>query len=356
MVKNLKMPIGEARKHMSTSFTRQSFLTALGATSLSASLAALSGCSKPDTAPKTLKELSFSILSVEKSQDLEAVWGPIIEDMAKQIGMPVKAYYAPDYTALVEAMRYNKVQAGWFSNVPGLDAINRANGEVFAETVYPDDFAGYKSIIVVHKDSPLTIDAVLKCDQTLSFGMGDAKSTSGTQAPLHYLFVPKNIDPNKCFKAVLPGSHQSNIQGVANHVLDAATNNSTALEELKIRNPELLSKVKVIWESPKLPNDVVIYRKDLDPAIKEKVRSFFLAYGRGDTPEAEAQRKLLRTFVIGGFVPADNSHFLPIRLMQAETDLMQAKQKGDAEAVIKAEETIAAIKAEQAAIDAKKPS
>ncbi|EGF91902.1 phosphonates-binding periplasmic protein [Asticcacaulis biprosthecium C19] len=330
-----------------TQFTRQFVLTGL----FGAAGATLVGCDKPSAGGKQV--VNFSVLSVEKSQTLNDLWMPFFDDMRKQTGLEINPYFAPDYTALIEAMRFKKVQAGWFSNVPGLDAIRLADGEVFAETTYPEGFAGYYSIIIVKADSKLTIDDVLKCDKSLNFGMGDAKSTSGTQAPLYYLFLPKKVEPKTCFKTVLQSGHGQNIQAVANGVLDAATNNTTALVDLESRDPELRKKVKVIWQSPEaLPNDVIIYRKDLDPVIKEKLRSFFLSYGRAPGAEGERQLNVLKPLVLGGFIPGDNSHFIPVRLMEAASKLMVAQQSGDAEAIKKAQDDYAAVEKEKVDHDA----
>ena len=41
----------------------------------------------------------------------------------------------------------------------------------------------------------LTLDKVLACGKTLNFGMGDTKSTSGTLAPMTYLFLPRGLAP-----------------------------------------------------------------------------------------------------------------------------------------------------------------
>ena len=146
---------------------------------------------------------------------------------------------------------------------------------------------------------------MLKCDQSLDFGIGDAKSTSGTLAPMTYLFAPQNIEPERCFKQVRAANHQANLFAVANGVLDVATNNSTAIRLQGIRDeenrangqPTVADKVKVIWESPKLPEDPIVWRKDLDPAVKEKVRQFFLTYGKGEGPEAE---RVIRHLVAQG--------------------------------------------------------
>src|SRR5262245_18984335 len=166
----------------------------------------------------------FSILSTEATSSMETYWAPILADMHKQTGLTVKPFFSNDYTTLVTAMQYKQTEVGWFSNLPGLDAVRRANGEVFARTFDPSGVDGYRSVIIVPAKSDLTLDKVLKCDRTLNFGIGDARSTSGTMAPMTYLFTPKGIDPETCFKTVRSGSHQNNLFSVANGQLDVATN------------------------------------------------------------------------------------------------------------------------------------
>ena len=66
------------------------------------------------------KVINFSILSVENATSVEVVWKPVLADMEKAIGIPVKPFYASNYTALVEAMRFKQTDMGWFSNLSGL--------------------------------------------------------------------------------------------------------------------------------------------------------------------------------------------------------------------------------------------
>src|SRR4051812_39864726 len=175
-----------------------------------AALMALAACSKPagkgGEPPKT--ELIFAIIGSENKATAEKDWSPVLADMSKAIGMPVKAFYGANYTALIEAMRFGQVDMGWYTNQSGLEAVRRAGGEVFARSVNTTGTDGYQSVIIVRKGSGLTLDRILKCDRTLDFGMGDAKSTSGTLAPMAYLFGPHNIEPDKCFKAVRSANHE----------------------------------------------------------------------------------------------------------------------------------------------------
>jgi phosphonate transport system substrate-binding protein len=226
-------------------------------------------------------------------------------------------------------MRFGQVQLGWFSARPALEAVNRSGAEVLGRVVDPGGDATYKSVIIVRKGAGVTLDSLLKCGRKLDFGIGDAESTSGTLAPMTYLFTPHDIEPAKCFKTVRSASHQANFFGVANGVLDVATNNTVGLMFYRRENPALADKVETIWTSPPLPESSILVRKDLDPALKEKIRQFFLTYGVGTGPQADRQRQVLKGLAYGGFRPADDGYLDPIREMVAGEALAEAHKNGD---------------------------
>jgi phosphonate transport system substrate-binding protein len=317
---------------------------------------ALGACGKPEATPAgggKPGELVFSILSAENQQSMAPLWQPLLDDMSAATGVKVKPYYATNYTSLVEAMRFKQVQVGWFSASPAVSAVDRANAEVVGRIVDAGGDATYKSIIIVKKDSGITLERLLKCDRTLNFGLGDAQSTSGTLAPLTYLFTPRGIEPAKCFKTVRSASHQANAYSVVNGVLDVATNNSVGLAFFRDQQPEKAAQLKVIWESPPLPESSIVVRKDLDPALKEKIRQFFLTYGTGEDAVGERQREVLKKLKYGGFRAADNSYLDPVREMEASEALAAAKRTGDAGKIAKAQAAFDKISAAVEAARAK---
>lgn len=347
---------------MTEAFDRRRLLLTAGGLSV----LTLAGCSRGEVQKKKAPDgkteaLRFSIVAPESASSLEAFWKPIIADMEKSTGLKIVPFFGANYTALVEALRFGQSDFGWFTNFSGLEAVRRANGEVFARTFDPSGDDGYTSVLIVPAKSKTTLDDVLKCDKTLNFGIGDAKSTSGTLAPKTYLFSPKGIDIQKCFKTVKSANHGANLMGVASGVLDAATGNSTSLRLQRERDaqaaakgqPTIVDKVRVIWTSPRLPEDPIIWRKDLDPAVKEKLRQFFLTYAQGDGPEPARQRGLLAKISIGGFKPADNNHLLPVREMEATDLLQEAKNAKDSAKIAEAQKAYDAVKAEEAALQAK---
>jgi phosphonate transport system substrate-binding protein len=313
-----------------------------------AALLALGACGEAEKKPAAEakpKEIVFSILSAENEASMAPLWTPLLDDMSAQIGVKVKPYFATNYTSLIEAMRFNQVQVGWFSALPALEAVNRADAQVLGRVIQAGGENTYTSVLIVKKGSGITLDKVLACGGKYSFGMGDAKSTSGTLAPMAYLFTPKNIEPSKCFKAVRSASHQANSFSVANGVLDVATNNSVGILFFNRQRPDLAKNVEVIWTSPPLPESSIVARKDLDPAIKEKMRQFFLTYGTGTGPAADKQREVLKGLTYGGFRPADDSYLDPIREMEASEALSEARHSGDAARIAKAQADFDKIRA-----------
>ena len=112
------------------------------------------------------------------------------------------------------------------------------------------------------------------------------------------------------------------------------------LERIGARTPEVVSRVRIIWETPLLPNDPLVWRRDLDPALKGRVRAFLLAYGVGKGPEADEQRKVLATLGFAGFQAADDSYLAPTRAQKAWVTVLEARRSGDPAAVKAAEAAV----------------
>jgi phosphonate transport system substrate-binding protein len=313
-------------------------------------LMAVGGCG-PTPSTKSLATtpdvLNFSILSAENQQSMGPLWQPLIDDLQKQTGLKVKPYFATNYTALVEAMRFNQVQVGWFSAVPAIDAIDRANAQVLGRIISGDGSGGYQSILIARKGSGITLADVLKCGKRLDFGMGDPRSTSGTLAPEYYLFAPRGITPADCFKTVRSASHQANLGAVANGVVDVATNNTEGLL-FASREPQgkaIVAKVETIWTSPPLPESAILARSDLDPAVLKKLRDFFVNYGKAPGAEGDRERKVMEGLTYRGFAPADNSYLDSVRAMMDFNALADAKKSGDPAKIAAAQKVLDAVQA-----------
>jgi len=237
--------------------------------------------------------------------------------------MKVVGSYPSDYAGAIEAMRFNKVQIGWFGNASAIQAVDRSDGEVFVQKTYSDGSKGYYSILIVNKDGPITsFDQMLKTPGIYNFGNGDPNSTSGFLIPSYYAWAKHDIDVRKFFKNVVTSNHEANLLAVATRTVDVATNNTEDLAKFQIAQPERAAMIKEIWRSPIIPSDPIVWRKDLPAPLKAKIKAFFLAYGT-ERPGADVAHEKAVLKALGGwgtFAASSNAQLLPVRQVAAFKD------------------------------------
>ena len=287
---------------------------------------ATTAASLPAAAQDAAAALNFGIISTEASQNLRQDWQPVIDDMSRALGVKVTPFFAPDYAGVIEAMRFNKVQIAWFGNKSAIEAVDRANAEVFAQTVNVDGTTGYYSYISVAKDSPYqNVDDLLKNAKNLNFGIGDPNSTSGFLVPSYYVFAHYNVNPKSAFKTIRSANHETNIMAVANRQVDAAVHSSDTLERVTTRQPEVANKLRQIWKSPLIAADPIVWRRDLAPEMKTKIKAFFIGYGQ-QGPAQIREKANLAKLTLGSFQESSNAQLKPIRQLEL------FKEKGRLEA------------------------
>ena len=288
-------------------------------------IAALAALSIAPLAAAQAQEISFGVIATDSASTQRERWEPFFRDMEKKTGLTVKSFYAPDYAGVIEAMRFNKVQVAWYGNKAAMEAVDRAQGEIFAQVMYADGTFGYHALLIAHKDSPYNnLDDVLRNSKNINFSIGDPNSTSGFLVPTFYIFARNGIDHRTAFKTIRNASHGANLQAVLARQVDVATNNTEDYGKLQTSRPELAAQLKVLWRSPLIPSDPFVWRKDLDPAVKAKLKNFVLNYAKTDPEE---KRILGVIYNYGGFRDSNNDQLIPIRQLELFRD--RAKVQGD---------------------------
>ena len=284
------------------------------------SMFSVSALLSPAQAQEQEKAINFGIISTESQQNLKPQWDPFLKDMEKKLGVKVNAFFAPDYAGIIQGMRFNKVDVAWYGNLSAMEAVDRANGQVFAQTVAADGSPGYWSVLIVNKDNPIKdLNDLLAKRKDLTFGNGDPNSTSGFLVPGYYVFAKNNIAPTD-FKRTLNANHETNALAVANKQVDVATNNTENLDRLKVTAPEKFSQLKVIWKSPLIPGDPIVWRKNLSDATKDKIYDFFTTYGK----TAEEQQ-VLKGLSWAPFRPSSDLQLVPIRQLALFKEMQSVK-------------------------------
>ena len=263
------------------------------------------------------QEINFGIISTDSSSALKQLWQPFLDDMSKATGTKINGFFATDYTGIIEGMRFGKLQVAWHGNKSAIEAVDRASGEVFAQFIDLEGRPGYYSYVITHRDSPLkSIDDMIANGKSLSFGMGDPQSTSGTLVPTYYVFSQRKLDPKNVFRVTRSANHGGNLLAVINKQVDVATNNSEELDKLKLRDPAKHAEVKILWTSPLIPRDPLVWRKDLPADMKEKIKKFVLGYGK-DQREKDILKGMQQ---IAGFRESSDLQLVPIRQLELYKD------------------------------------
>jgi phosphonate transport system substrate-binding protein len=295
-------------------------------------------------------KLVFGVISTESTVALKPSWEPFIADLSKAVGIPVEAFFASEYAGVIEGMRFKKVDIAWHGNKSAMGAVDRAGGEVFCKVLNMEGQEGYHSYVVAHKDSPFTtIDELLAKGSDITFSMGDPNSTSGTLVPGYYIFAQRAIDPKTHFKRLTSAKHEANALAVANRQVDAATMASDVHERMQSTAPDKVAQLRIVWKSPLIPSDPMVYRADLPKGLKTQIRDFFINYGKTDEEKAK-----LATRKWSGFRASDNSQLIPIRELElakkkleiAADEKLSAEDKKSKTAEIDAQ--LAALKAQTA--------
>jgi phosphonate transport system substrate-binding protein len=262
-----------------------------------------------------MKTLNFGLISTESSQNLRTRWEPFLADMSEDLGMEVKPFFASDYAGIIQAMRFDKVDVAWLGNKSAMEAIDRAGGEIFAQEVDFSGNPGYWSVLIAHKDNDQinSVDDVLNRAGELVFGNGDPNSTSGFLVPSYYVFAKNGVEPKKIFKRMTNASNEANFLAVANGQVDVATNSTGTLGRIQVTHPDKYDQVKVVWKSPLIPSDPIVWRKNLPENAKSKIYDFFMSYG---TTGDEQELAVLKALQWAPFKSSNDDQLLPIRQLE----------------------------------------
>lgn len=252
---------------------------------------------------QTPQPLVFVVITTSTIEETKASWDPFFAEMRGSTGLDIQPFYAPTYSAAIEALVANRAQLGWLSSKAALDCIERANVEVFGQLIDSSGSPGYRSIIVTRRDSPIaSIDQLLAKPRAFGFAMGEVSSTSGHAMPSYALFVPRGIRPEEYFVPFIRGTHAQAVDAVLRGQVHAGTYNTEELQRLKTAQPTRAASLRVLWESALIPKDPLLWRKDLPLSVRSRLSAYLFTYGKTGAEKA----RLRQMFDLAGFKPSNN--------------------------------------------------
>ena len=208
--------------------------------------------------------INFAITDLEGMEQLQTEFGAFKDVLTKKTGLNIKFFPVPNRTAAVEAMRNKKIDLVLTGPAEYVIFKNRTNAKPLVGFSRPDYFAD----IVVMADGPIQDVKDLKNKKVAMGGVG---STSKHLAPMQ---VMKDAGLNP-LKDIKPLHTSVKVGWEALKRGDVAAFATTNDKFLKLRSKDKQFQpgaFRVIARSKDLPNDILLYRKDLDKNSVNKIK------------------------------------------------------------------------------------
>lgn len=238
-------------------------------TALGAALVLTVCAGLPQHASAQPRALTIGLIPAEDSQAMIESSRQVLDALQQQLGMPVKPFVATDYNGVIEALRAKKLDVAYLGPFSYVLASSVAEVEAFSVAVTKKTGqSAYRSVILARKDSGLRSVAELK---GRNFAFVDPSSASGHLFPKAGL-QQTGLDPDAYFgRVVFSGSHDASILAVANRKVDAAAVADRIFNSAVAKGTVKQDDFVVLWSSRPIPESPMVWRKDLDPALKEKL-------------------------------------------------------------------------------------
>lgn len=275
--------------------TRRLTLAGLAALGLAAALPAAAQDANPD-------KLRVALLPDENAATLIQNAQPLRDYLAKRLGKDVEIIVTTDYSSMIEAMRFGRIEVGYFGGFSYILAKSRAPEiEPFAVGV-KDGKPTYRSILIATKDGPVqSFDDI----RGKPFAFGDQASTSSHLAPRTTL-AKKGLVGGEDYKVVHLGKHDAVARAVAAGQVPAGGLSEQIFGVLVERGKIDTSKLTVLGYSDPIPNYPLTVQGYLDPKLKAEIKAAFLEL---DDPE------ILQLFRVEKLAPTDDAAYDVLREM-----------------------------------------
>ena len=254
-------------------------------------LLALLAFTLPAVAQGRPDKLVIGLLPGESAPTVMRLNEPMRAYLEKRLGLPVELMVGANYAATGEALRFGRLDIAYLGPVTYILQSRRARLEPFARPSHEKVGPTFQAVIIVPKDSPARSLADLKGKD---IALGDPASTSGTWVP-RYQLLAAGLTAGKHYTLRVLGAHDAVALAVANKKV-AAGGLSMPIYQRLLKEGKLDGQaVRVLAESPAIPEYLWTFREGLDPAFKEEVRQAFIHIS---DPEA------LKVFRAEAFIPA----------------------------------------------------
>jgi len=236
------------------------------------------------------KELNLGILGGQNATQQIGDNQCVKDFFDKELQVDTKLRNSSDYSGVIQGLLGNKIDLVLSMSPASFASVYLQNPKaVDVVGIVVDDkdgSQGYHSVVIVKADSPYRKLEDLKGK---SFGMADPDSTSGFLMP-NQAFKKEfggTVDDkyNNTFSSVtFSGGHEQDILGVLNGQFEGAVTWTSLIGDretgytsgafgrlIRMDHPDLMKQIRIIWQSPLIPNGPILVSNNLPADFKAKV-------------------------------------------------------------------------------------
>ena len=218
------------------------------------------------------EKLVVGLLPGESAPTVMRLNEPLRAYLEKRLGIPVELFVGANYAATGEALRFGRLDIAYLGPVTYILRSRNAKLEPFARPSHEIVGPTFQAVIIVPAASPAKTLADLKGGE---IAFGDPASTSGTWVP-RYQLLDAGLASGRDYQLRVLGAHDAVALAVSNGKVAAGGLSKPIFERLLREGKIDPTKVRVLAESPAIPEYMWTFREGLDPAFKEEIRKAFI--------------------------------------------------------------------------------
>jgi len=250
---------------------------------------------------KDPKKLRVALLPDENASTIIQNAQPLKDYLEKALSKDVEIIVTTDYSSMIEAMRFGRIEVAYFGPFSYVLAKSKAPTiEPFAVGVERGS-PTYQSVLIATAGGPVKSLADVRGQ---AFGFGDQASTSSHLAPRAHLLTKATLDGEKDYRPVHLGTHDAVARAVQAGQVPAGALSKPILDTLISRGTVDGSKIVQLELTAPIPNYPMVMQADLKAELKQGIRNAFL-----NMKEAE----VLKSFRVQGFQATDDKAYDVLR-------------------------------------------
>ena len=257
-------------------------------------------------------KLVIGLLPGESAPTVMRLNEPLRAYLEQKLKMPVELVVGANYAATSEALRFGRLDIAYLGPVTYILQSRRVPLQPFARPSHVGVGPTFQATIIVPADSPAKTLGDLKGGD---IAFGDPASTSGTWVP-RWQLLHEGLISGRDYQLRVLGAHDAVALAVTNKKVVAGGLSKPIYERLLKEGKISADKVRILEDSPPIPEYMWTFRNALDPAFKEEIRTAFLGV---DDPAA------LAVFRAERFVPGVDSDVDRVRTWIAAIQSVSAQ-------------------------------